>query len=371
MKLVLALVLLVVPQQAEAEKKLKEKADDLEAIIKATQKVETITGVAGALLSLCDDAIQIDAYDLAAKLTDRAAQLAKGLKNQELLARAQIRQTEAKAIQSEYNKIKDKILVDTPENNLAVGKFIALHKGDWTVATEILAKCSDPELKSAAEANNGDAWWKVAEKRKGIEKDKFRLHALDFYRDAWPKLGEADKEIVKARAYSVLVNEKANSKSDLPIPWKKGWGVTNQVWRDERAAHTGRFSIAIAPYTPKSSFDFSTEEIPVIPGRKYVASLWVLGNGGGTFSADKMRTVLYVQLKKPTGELVLEVTSSDLPHKPFWTKVEVELTIGKDIGKISVYARRGDLTGDVWIDDISLKDDQGKELLENGSFERK
>lgn len=97
---------------------------------------------------------------------------------------------------------------DDADANLAVGRCLALGAGDWTAALPHLAAGADPlwsaaaqlELKGVAgvdeqaaneQAAIGDAWWAVSEKALAPSKLLVMEHAVDWYRQALPKLTEA------------------------------------------------------------------------------------------------------------------------------------------------------------------------------------
>ena len=104
-----------------------------------------------------------------------------------------------------------------PAANLAAGRFLCLVKGDWARGVSMLALGSDPELKETAikdlkgaataaeQAALGDAWWDLAEKKEGQEKESLMLRAGTWYRQAEPgltgiarvKVGKRLEEIAK------------------------------------------------------------------------------------------------------------------------------------------------------------------------------
>jgi hypothetical protein len=54
---------------------------------------------------------------------------------------------------------------------------------------------------------------------------------------------------------------------------------------------------------------------------------------------------------------------------PWWQKVEINVEVPKDAVRFSVAALFFSTKGTIWLDDFSLKSN-GKEMVENGSFEK-
>jgi hypothetical protein len=172
--------------------------DALAKVGSAASTPEANKTLAQAYLALLDEAIAADNYDMANHVTGSAESAARNSKDMPLLAQVEARRKEARELQSEYAKVKaakDTLAArpDDPGANLAVGRFVCFTKADWEGGLSLLLKGSDPALKAVAEKDLAkpvspsdvlalaDAWWDVAEKAGGTEKEPLQLRAAFWY----------------------------------------------------------------------------------------------------------------------------------------------------------------------------------------------
>lgn len=93
-----------------------------------------------------------------------------------------------------------------PTANFTVGRWHLLYQSDWNAALPFLAKVSDASWKAAAErelsspldavaqADIGDAWWKIGQTETGDSKTAVLLHSKEWYARALPNLPSSLKK---------------------------------------------------------------------------------------------------------------------------------------------------------------------------------
>ena len=115
--------------------------------------------------------------------------MADGVKTVKQIATAQA------AIHAAEEKLKT--TPDDPAACRIVGSWYCFEKDNWPEGLKLLAKCSDPALKSLAEnelagkpltpvekAVHGDSWWDLADKSPNKSKVAMRKFACNYYQDA-------------------------------------------------------------------------------------------------------------------------------------------------------------------------------------------
>lgn len=143
---------------------------------KSAKTLEEHKKVAQAHLRVADLGLRLDQYDAADKAAQAAAALAKKTSAPLLVTRAADKAKEVADSKAAFEKVKAarEILASDPENpdaNLALGRFLAVNKGDWPAALPLLAKGSEPAVRELAEKDLAmprptpermalaDAWW--------------------------------------------------------------------------------------------------------------------------------------------------------------------------------------------------------------------
>jgi len=180
-------------------------AERMELFGKATVKGPDAVAWAGAALDLSTEASDSEDYDTAVKLAGRAESLARAANDRGLQSLAKDSEkefTELKRL-ADGEKAQIKTLEAHPEDagaNSAVGKYTCLIKADWKRGPALMAKGSDPALKSlaelelgdptdaAAQAALGEAWLAQSEKESSIYKARARARGADWLRRATPGL---------------------------------------------------------------------------------------------------------------------------------------------------------------------------------------
>lgn len=371
--------------RADEEGRIRDRQAALMGELRTAKTPEDAAGVAAEFLTLADEAAGVDCYDLALKAADQASKIGVSSKNAALSARAQARILEIKDTQQEYNRAKPafKTLETKPDDgeaHLVAGKFLAYHKGDWTGALKHFQKCSDAAFRSAAEKEPkasdtgarlavGTEWWTLAESKKGLERDRLRLHAAEPYRAAWPDLEGLLKEDVRARAMAAqsrMPERKGQGKT--PAPW--GTSTDTLVWLDDKFAHSGKSSVFCAALNKdvrEGWVGVSGAQIAAAEGRKLTVSFWTLADGNGPGD------LMLVRFFNAAGECFGQSGIPVPVDVPFWTRTESAVVCPKKTSRVDFSLQRRSRTGVIWLDDLSVRNPEGTglELAENGGFERR
>jgi hypothetical protein len=180
-------------------------AETLQAAARKASTSSQQKAVAEAVVSIVDAVADEGEYDLALSLCELARAPAQKSKQYSLAKDLTAKIEELKKRQRTSQEYRDALAVlekdpTDPAANLAAGRHLCFVKGDWDGGVPMLALGSDAELKAAAtkdlggaksadeEAALGDAWWALAEKLPGPERDTLRLRAGFWYRQAEPGL---------------------------------------------------------------------------------------------------------------------------------------------------------------------------------------
>jgi formylglycine-generating enzyme required for sulfatase activity len=126
-------------------------------------------------------------------------------------------------------RLRLKTAPDDPAANLAVGRWECFQQGHWDEGLKLLARGSDPDLKSLSATElgskpanteeriaRGDAWWNLAEKAAGKAHLAMRRRAGQWYQEALPDLATG---LAKARVEKRLADiaaEPAIEPGDIP-----------------------------------------------------------------------------------------------------------------------------------------------------------
>ena len=156
-------------------------------------------------LETADRAAAADAFDVVRQLAKVAEGAANDTREVKTVASIQEHLADLRGLADEFDAVRaafvrlDKNPADA-EAHLAVGRFYALHKGQWALGLPQLATGSDAELRQLAgqelvhpadgveQVQLGDAWWAYGEKSGGLTKHMAQAHAADWYRAAQQNL---------------------------------------------------------------------------------------------------------------------------------------------------------------------------------------
>lgn len=183
---------------------------------KMARSPEDLRRLAGTLLSVAEEALAAEEYDIASQLTGSAGAAAKRAKDMPLATKAEAKSREVTEIKARFDtvrKAKEKLATSPadPAANLTVGQYLCFVKGDWASGLPLLAQGADAGLKELAgkdlakpgETSDqlalGDGWWDLAEKGKGKEKETLRRRAVFWYEQAAPRLSGLQQAKVNQR----------------------------------------------------------------------------------------------------------------------------------------------------------------------------
>lgn len=161
-----------------------------------------LEAVGGAI----DEALAQDRYELAEDLATMASRVCMKPAGREYRKQVHSRRQEVQALAERWKQIEEaqatlKKDPEDPQANMALGSWLCFDKDDWAAGLPLLAKGSDEALKklavqelsslpanAEAELKLADAWWALAETRKGPVRDALLRHAGSWYQRARPAL---------------------------------------------------------------------------------------------------------------------------------------------------------------------------------------
>jgi len=170
-----------------------------------------VAGAQNVAQTWIEQALAEDKYDIANKLGQAEAALARRSTDSAALTRATETLKgikEAQANFAEATRSLDVLAVkpEDPQANLAYGKYHCLNKGDWNEGLPYVAKGADAdwkslaekELKAPAEADKqaavGDGWWDLSLKQSSsLARERMKQHACFWYRQCVDKVTGLEK----------------------------------------------------------------------------------------------------------------------------------------------------------------------------------
>jgi hypothetical protein len=152
-------------------------------------------------LETADQAAAVDAFDVVQQLASLAESAANKTRQMKVVASIQVRLGDLRGLVAEFAQVKAAFtrLDRTPDDaaaHLAIGRFYALHKGQWALGLSHLAQGGDAELAELAQRELarpadglaqtavGDGWWDYAQKSSGLTHSVASAHAAEWYKTA-------------------------------------------------------------------------------------------------------------------------------------------------------------------------------------------
>lgn len=286
--------------------------------------------------------------------------------------------------EADYKKALDKLSTTPgdPDANTVVGKYLAFALGKYDDAMVYLERSGDKTLRTLAEHERaplyadtpikkvgmGDEWVAGARAFKPLYR-AFYDRASKWYAEAWPDLKNqplwGDKLRLQLQKI-YLVNPTVGAPKNLACP--SGWKcpiAETKAGRSQAAPRSGQYSFAITGWkSPLPAYGAVEQAVDVKPGT-YKISGWAVTDG--TDADDSF--LINVQNANGTN-LILHpiILTSD---KPWWRYVEADLVVPQGGVRMGISVVIGSKQGMIYVDDLSIKGADGKELLKNGSFEDK
>lgn len=284
--------------------------------------------------------------------------------------------------EKDYNKALEKLATDAndPEANTIVGKYKAFVLGDYNEGMLFMTKSGDKALQTLAEHERdethtasgplkvgmGDEWTAAAKSFKPLYRI-FYDRASYWYGLAWPDMrtqplwGDKLRERLQ-RLYTVVPGQPAPNKLALPSSWQSPYAET-KAFRSQAAARAGSYSMRIASWkTPMPSYTAFGQTVDVKPGL-YKISAWVITDG-----TDQDEGFL-IAVQNQAGNNIILKPMPVLKDEPWWKKVSTDVEVPAGGIRIILAFNIGSKAGTIYVDDVSIKGVDGKELLKNGSFE--
>jgi hypothetical protein len=181
-------------------------------------------------LETADAAALADSFDVVQQMVNIAEAAANKTRKVTVVSGIQTHLADLRALASEFSQVRlaFDILAKLPDDTAAhtvIGKFYALHKGQWEKGLPHLAHGGDPELRALAakelaapvdgldQTALGDAWWDVAEKSNGLTRMHAHEHAVMWYQKAQRSLSGITKTRIETRLREGLATAAANTSS--------------------------------------------------------------------------------------------------------------------------------------------------------------
>lgn len=287
------------------------------AIVRAHAAASTVAqeqAVMALALETADRAAVVDAFDLVGPLCEVAETAANQTHDLKTVASIQQRLADLRSLAEEFKAVRSafgKLEKDPGDGaaHLAIGRFYALHKGQWALGLAHLAAGSDVELQhlaaqelarpgdGLAQAQLGDAWWGYAEKADRIAQRYVQQHAAGLYKTArqniqgdtlariQSRISQAEGSSSSATAPAAAVAGAHVDLLALVDPDKDG---AQGAWNKTAAGVTcesGSYSCLALPYVPPEEYDLRVR-FTRIDGKGPVAILLAAGKHAFDFSLD-------------------------------------------------------------------------------------
>jgi tetratricopeptide (TPR) repeat protein len=371
----LSLLILLCPLVAQDEKAIKDKQTEVLAFVKTAKSERDFRAATSDLAKLGEQAFAINKYELAAKIYSDAEKIARNnLKDAPLAQFLLEAGKKAADVGKEFAKAAkavDRILRNeaTPEDYTTSGRFMCFVKGDWEIGLGDLAKGKDETLKKLAEddlaaANPmilADAWAAQLKKEPPAKE-----RALYWYAKAWPTLTGVSREKVRERA-KTLQRVGVAKHNPVPAPWRPA-PIPEGQWLDSEFVHSGKCSLGHLSglEMPGKSSGATSQPIIGKAGAKLRLRCWMMTDG--TDGTDNLFLVCF----DAAGKFFNQMGPKAPADFPFWVLIEQDITLPPNTASLMIWLQAtGKLKGTIWMDDVSVQDENGLELVKNGGFEDK
>ncbi|MCL2640748.1 MAG: hypothetical protein FWD53_07885 [Phycisphaerales bacterium] len=161
---------------------------------------EAAEGLAGTCLEVAEVASVDDRFDVVVQLTNLAEAVANRSRRVAYVASIQVRLADLRALVAEHVQVRQALAVveKQPENAAAhqvIGRFYALHKGQWERGLSHLASGTDEAMRQVAarelkkpgdpieQLAIADAWWEIGQKATGMANAQIARRAQMWYRE--------------------------------------------------------------------------------------------------------------------------------------------------------------------------------------------
>jgi len=250
---------------------------------------EAAEGLARTCLETAEVASVADRFEVVTQLTNLAEAVAQRSRKVAYVASIQVRLADLRALAAEYVQVRqaEAVVEKQPENAAAhqvIGRFYALHKGQWSKGLEHLAAGTDEAMRQAAakelkkpgdpieQLALADAWWEIAQKATGVAQAQITWRAQMWYREckssfAGITLGRIqmrlqEPEVVVAAALpAVNVEAVPGQTVDLLALIDPAKDKADGEWAMEGGnlvVGNGRYSVLMLPYYLPAEYELRT-----------------------------------------------------------------------------------------------------------------
>ena len=169
-----------------------------------------------------DEALAADHFEAATRIGRVAYKAAVAARDKQQIAAMRRSAARVKKRKAAFDALKSAIatLKEKPDDvpaNLQIGEYLCFHRGAWERGLPLLVKGGHAIAKQEAGAEDpaaqkkvGDAWWDLAETKKGRTETHIKARAATWYQRALPKLVGLSKRRVQKRLDSVASDIEAN-----------------------------------------------------------------------------------------------------------------------------------------------------------------
>lgn len=289
-------------------------------------------------------------------------------------------QSKALPTEADFKKAQVKLSTnpDDADANKTAGKYTAFVLGDYFNAFPYFLKSGDKVLKQLAEHEQdptytdtdpkrigmGDEWVIAAKSAPQLAKIYYD-RASFWYAKAWPLLDGVWKDRTREQLRKLFQNVGVPDPKGASAP--AGWKAIDTAQKagpTTKAVRAGRMSFQVACVKTKADEYVSLEQgLPAIPGKTYDFSGWVLSDGTDD-TRDVISAVFFGPQANMMGVKILLIPRDE----PWWHKLEGSFVMPDGAALIQVHVGVGSKTGNIFVDDLSLKV-EGKEMLKNPGLE--
>ncbi len=333
------------------------------------------------LLKRTDEAVLKDEYENALKVLSEAEKASAKAGDAELLGQVRERKKEVARLKAEYSRLKDdrEKLEKSPDDlnaNFTWGKFLVL-KGDIEGALKFLSKGKEDPLKIAATKELakpdkapdllalGDEWITAAKKHPALRR-RLEDRAITAYNRVWSDLEGAQKEKLREQLRRLLQNPAMPPAKGLVAI--KNWTTSHpglKAGPSAAAAHSGKISFQVTCWKDPLNYTALAQQVQIKADKSYKYSVWALTDGTG------MGDNITVHVQNAKGDFTLIKSAPILPDQPWFKRIEVEFLTSKDAVLAIIDVRVSSKEGLIYLDDLSVEGEDGKNLLKNPGFEER
>jgi hypothetical protein len=180
----------------------------LAEFVSGAPDADQIQAFVGAADPVIEQALGEGRCDIAVNIAEAAYGLSQQNAGKDFRKRTYDRRNEVRKLAGAWKKIEDARAAlqtdpDDADANLTLGRWLCFERSDWARGLPHLAKCADAALQTLARQETtsppatadaqlalADAWWDLAEKAAGKEKDALMFHSGQWYAEADAELPE-------------------------------------------------------------------------------------------------------------------------------------------------------------------------------------